>query len=47
MTEIDTGGMKAAELTEEQFSQLREAEKKINGAAGNKKEIYLLAVTRH
>ncbi|MCL6634467.1 MAG: hypothetical protein K6T29_01705 [Peptococcaceae bacterium] len=47
MAEIDTGGMKAAELTDEQIAQLRQAEQKINGTAGNKQEIYLLAVTRH
>lgn len=46
MAEIDTKGMKVAELNEEQFSQLRDAEKRMNDAAKNKGEIYLLAVTR-
>jgi len=47
MAEIDTKGMKIAELSDAQFTQLREMEKKLNGAAGDKQEIYLLAVTRH
>lgn len=46
MSSIDAKGMKVAELTEEQFSQLRQAEQNMNGATGNKQEIYLLAVTR-
>ncbi|HHU87223.1 MAG: hypothetical protein ACOX86_03930 [Pelotomaculaceae bacterium] len=46
MESIDTRGMKAAELTEEQFLQLRRMEQDLNDAAGNKGEIYLLAVTR-
>lgn len=47
MAEIDAKGMKVAELTDDQFAQLREAEKRLNDAEGNKQEIYLLAVTRH
>lgn len=46
MESIDTRGMKAAELTEEQFLQLRRMEQDLNDAAGNKGEIFLLAVTR-
>ena len=46
MESIDTRGMKAAELTEEQLSQLRRIELDLNDAAGNKGEIYLLAVSR-
>lgn len=46
MAEIDTKGMKVAELTTEQFNQLRDAEKKMNEAPHKTEEIYLLAVTR-
>lgn len=46
MPNIDTKGMKVADLTEQQFAQLREMEQKMN-AAGNNEELYLLAVTRH
>ncbi len=47
MTQINPEGMKtAAELTGTQFTNLLETEKKINETAGNKQEIYLLAVTR-
>lgn len=47
MAEIDTKGMKVAQLTDEQFSHLRQAEQNLNNAAKNNEEIYLLAVTRH
>ena len=47
MESIDTKGMKAVELTEEQFSQLRQMEQRLNNVAGNNREISLLAVTRH
>ncbi|HPZ42669.1 MAG TPA: hypothetical protein PL078_01575 [Bacillota bacterium] len=47
MENIDNRDMKAADLTEEQLSVLRRAEQDLNNAAGNKGEIYLLAVTRH
>lgn len=47
MESIDTKGMKAAELTEEQFSRLRQMEQGLNNVAGNNREIYILAVTRH
>jgi hypothetical protein len=47
MAEIDTKGMQAAQLTDDQFAQLRQAEQKINGSKNNKGEVYLLAVTRH
>ncbi|KUK83217.1 MAG: Uncharacterized protein XD97_0235 [Pelotomaculum thermopropionicum] len=46
MTQINPEGMKTAALSDTQFTNLREAEKKINETAGNKQEIYLLAVTR-
>ncbi|MFX4261398.1 hypothetical protein ACOBQJ_04260 [Pelotomaculum propionicicum] len=46
MSNIDTKGMKAAELTEEQLAELRQAQQKINQAGNNKREIYLLAVSR-
>jgi hypothetical protein len=42
MESIDNKGMKAAELTEEQFSQLRQTEQRLNNVAGNNREIYLL-----
>lgn len=47
MANIDTKGMSVAELTDDQFAQLRQAEQKLNEAAKNKEEIYLLAVSRH
>ena len=47
MSIIDTKGMKVAELTEEQFNALRQAEQTLNGTTKNKEEIYLLAVSRH
>jgi len=43
---IDTKGMKVAELDDEQFNQLRQTEQKMNGAKNKKGDIYLLAVTR-
>lgn len=47
MAAIDTKGMKVAELTDDQFSQLRQTEQQLNNAAKkNKEEIYLLAVSR-
>lgn len=46
MAQIDTKGMKVAELTDEQFAQLRQTEQQLNDAAKNKEEIYLLAVSR-
>lgn len=46
MTNIDTKGMKVAELTAEQLADLHQAEQKMNKAGNNKGEIYLLAVSR-
>jgi len=46
VADIDTKGMKIAELTDDQFSQLRQVEQQLNNAAKNKEEIYLLAVSR-
>lgn len=46
MAVIDAKGMKVAELTDEQFNRLRQAEQNMNDSAGNNQEIYLLAVTR-
>lgn len=46
MTNIDAKGMKVATLTDDQFEKLRQAEKAMNDASGNKEELYLLAVTR-
>ncbi|TEB05848.1 hypothetical protein Psch_02889 [Pelotomaculum schinkii] len=46
MSSIDTKGMQVAELTDEQFTQLRKLEQNLNNASGNQQEIYLLAVTR-
>ncbi|TEB18017.1 hypothetical protein Psfp_00140 [Pelotomaculum sp. FP] len=46
MSSIDAKGMQAAELTDEQFTQLRKLEQNLNNASGNQQEIYLLAVTR-
>lgn len=46
MPDIDTKGMKVAELSDEQLAQLRQAEQKLNSAANNKQEVYLLAVSR-
>lgn len=47
MADIDTKGMQAAQLTDDQFTQLRQTEQNINGSNNNKGEVYLLAVTRH
>lgn len=47
MTDIDAKGMKVAELTDEQFAQLRQTEQKLNDAGKTKDEIYLLAVSKH
>jgi hypothetical protein len=47
MSNIDTKGMQVAKLTDEQFTQLREMEQRLNDTGGNQQEIYLLAVTRH
>lgn len=47
MPYIDTKGMKVAELTEQQFAQLRKMEQELNNSAKNQEELYLLAVTRH
>ena len=44
MTQIDAKGLNVAELNDEEFNMLLDAEKKIN--QNNKKEIYLLAVKR-
>jgi len=46
MVDLDAGGMKAAELTEEQVAQLRRAEQQLNSTSDVNREIYLLAVTR-
>jgi hypothetical protein len=46
MTNIDTKGMKAADLTEEQLAELNRAQQKMNDAGNNTQEIYLLAVSR-
>jgi hypothetical protein len=46
MSGIDTKGMQVAELTDEQFAQLRKLEQNLNNTSGNQEEIYLLAVTR-
>lgn len=46
MADIDAKGMKVAELSDEQFAQLRQAEQQLNDAGKNKAEIYLLAVSR-
>jgi hypothetical protein len=45
MTNIDAKGMAVAELTENELSQLMEAEKAINNNR-QKGEVYLLAVSR-
>ena len=45
MTNIDAKGMAVAELTENELSQLMEAEKAINNKR-QKGEVYLLAVSR-
>jgi hypothetical protein len=47
MPNIDTKGLKVAELTDQQFAQLRDIEQKMNDSGGNQEELYLLAVTRH
>ncbi|AGL02999.1 hypothetical protein [Desulfoscipio gibsoniae] len=46
MANIDTKGMEAASLSEEQLNRLVSAEKELNNAKGEQ-EIYLLAVSRH
>ncbi|WP_157833579.1 hypothetical protein [Desulfotruncus alcoholivorax] len=46
MANIDTKGMEAANLSQEQLNRLINAEKEIN-AGGANQEIYLLAVRRH
>ncbi len=46
MAEIDRKGMKAADLSNEQLAELRQAEQKLNGSTNNKQEVYLLAVMR-
>ena len=46
MADIDTKGMKVAELTDDQFSKLRQTEQQLNDAGKNKEEIYLLAVSK-
>jgi len=47
MSDIDTKGMQVAELTNQQFIQLREMEQKLNNSNSTQDKIYLLAVTRH
>lgn len=47
MADIDTKGMQVAQLSDDQFAQLRQAEQNINVSKSNKGEVYLLAVTRH
>ncbi|NLI13874.1 hypothetical protein [Pelotomaculum propionicicum] len=46
MAEINTKGMKVADLSDEQLNELLQAEQKMNKAANNKQELYLLAVKR-
>lgn len=46
MSNIDAIGIQAAELTDEQITQLRKAEQSMNDESGNSQKIYLLAVTR-
>ena len=46
MAEIDTKGMKVADLSNDQLSELRQVEQKLNGSTKNKQELYLLAVSR-
>jgi hypothetical protein len=46
VAEIDTKGMKAADLSDEQLAELRQYEQKLNGSTNNKQELYLLAVSR-
>lgn len=46
MANIDAKGMKVADLTDQQFAQLRDTEQKMNASTGNQEELYLLAVTR-
>ncbi|SFG27301.1 hypothetical protein SAMN05660649_01223 [Desulfotomaculum arcticum] len=46
MPNIDTKGMEAANLSQEQLNHLINTEKEIN-ASGANQEIYLLAVQRH
>ncbi len=45
MSQIDTKGMKVAELSESQLKSLQDVEKNINHGHNNS-EVYLLAVTR-
>jgi hypothetical protein len=47
MTQIDSKDMEVAELSNDQFNALRQAEQKINDTLKNKQEVYLLAVIRH
>ncbi|ACV61890.1 hypothetical protein Dtox_1004 [Desulfofarcimen acetoxidans DSM 771] len=44
MVQIDTNGLNVADLNNEEFQMLLDAEKKIN--QNNKDEVYLLAVRR-
>ena len=46
MAEIDTKGMKVADLSDQQLAELRQSEQKLNGSTNNKQELYLLAVSR-
>lgn len=46
MAEIDTKGIKAADLSAEQLADLRQAEQKLNRSTNNKQEVCLLAVNR-
>ena len=46
MPNIDNKGMQAADLTEDQLAELRQAEQKMNSAANSTREIYLLAVSK-
>lgn len=46
MTNIDAKGMAVADLSQNELTQLMEAEKQINKNR-NQGEVYLLAVSRH
>ncbi len=46
MADIDAKGMQVADLTDEQLKELLQTEQKMNNAANNKQELYLLAVKR-
>jgi len=47
MVDINTRGIEAASLTDEQLALLNKAQAELNKMPGVNQEIYLLAVTRH